>query len=84
MAMGLVDRVAQPGEAVAGAVEFCEDLVAVPQRAMTQTRAMARKHLMEYVRENRQRNADSFFAEWKQPETQGPLQELVERLKKKE
>jgi enoyl-CoA hydratase/carnithine racemase len=83
MAMGLIDWVAEPGQVVATAVEFCEELLALPQRAMMQTRTMARTELVELVRRDRQRDGDFFFSEWKRPETQKELHKLVERLKKR-
>lgn len=79
--MGLLDRVVVPDEVVSCAVEYCRELVALPQGAMTQTRTMARKDLVEYVRENRQLDADLCFTQWMMPETQGMLHELVGTLK---
>jgi enoyl-CoA hydratase/carnithine racemase len=83
MAMGLVDRVAQPEDVVPMAVGFCQELLALPRRAMEQTRTLARRELIEFVREHRRRDGDFFFQEWKRPETRKPLEELVERLAKK-
>jgi enoyl-CoA hydratase/carnithine racemase len=83
MALGLIDWVAQPDEVVSTAKGFCEELIALPRRAMEQTRTLARRELVEIVQNNHRRDSEFFFAEWILPETQGPLREVVARLKKR-
>jgi enoyl-CoA hydratase/carnithine racemase len=83
MAMGLVDWVAQPEEVVAKAIEFCEELIALPRRAMDNTRTMARRELVEYVNRNHRRDANFFFEEWKRPETQAVLKDVMKQLKER-
>ena len=83
MAMGLVDWVAQPEEVISRAIEHCKELLGLPQRAMDNTRTMARRELVEYVARNHRRDGTFFFEEWQRPETQGPLHEVVEKLRSK-
>jgi hypothetical protein len=83
MAMGLVDWVAQPEEVVAKAIEFCEELIALPRRAMDNTRAMARRELVEYVNRNHRRDGNFFFEEWKRPETRAVLEDVMKQLKER-
>jgi enoyl-CoA hydratase/carnithine racemase len=83
MALGLIDWVAQPDEVVSTAKGFCEELLALPRRAMEQSRTLVRGELVEIVQKNRQRDSEFFFAEWMLPETQDPLREVVARLKKR-
>jgi 3,2-trans-enoyl-CoA isomerase len=68
---------------VAKAIEYCEELVALPPRAMKQTRTMVRRELVEYVGRHHRRDGTFFFEEWVRPETQGPLHDVVEKLKSK-
>jgi 3,2-trans-enoyl-CoA isomerase len=81
MAMGLVDWVSQPGEVVAKAIEHCEELVALPQRPMVQTRTMVRRELVEYVGRHHRRDGTFFFEEWVRPETTATLEEVMKKLK---
>ncbi len=81
MELGVVDQVVPPQDVVRTALDWCESLVALPKRAMIQTRAAARAQFVEFVRSNRRQDADRFFEEWHRPESQEPLRRLVERLK---
>ena len=81
--IGLVDRVVPPGEVVAEALSWCSELVGLPPRAMALTRQVTRADLIELVRSARREDSRRMLDEWFRPETQGPLRELLARLKKR-
>jgi len=83
MAMGLVDWVSQPGEVVAKAIEYCEELIALPRRPMEQTRTMVRRELVEYVGRHHRRDGTFFFEEWGRPETKACLEDVMTKLKER-
>jgi Delta3-Delta2-enoyl-CoA isomerase len=78
--LGLVDEVVPAEQAVDRAVRWCQDLLALPQAAMSLTRKQARADLVgEFARD-----IDHELAEvgswWWSKETQAALQHVVEQL----
>lgn len=80
--MGLVDLVVPPIEVVAEARRWCDEVVALPSRALALTRGVARSRLVELVRSNRADDCVRLRDEWFRPDTQEPLRRLVAQLKK--
>jgi 3,2-trans-enoyl-CoA isomerase len=80
--VGLVDVLAEPGEAVGEAVQWCEQLLRLPQQAMNITRQAARASIIERAQENEQ-YAETAADYWFSEETQQMMRQLVENLDKK-
>jgi enoyl-CoA hydratase/carnithine racemase len=83
LAIGLVDELVAPEGVVERALELARDTTALPRRAMTATRALARRDLAESFAREQRATWESFVEDWFAAETQGVLAALVERLKKK-
>ena len=81
--IGLVDEITAPGQVIPRALEWCQDLLALPQQAMLGTRAEARSDLVALFRRDLQPEQQDVIASWWRPETQSTLRALVERLQKK-
>jgi enoyl-CoA hydratase/carnithine racemase len=81
LGIGAVDAIAPPGEAVAEACRWCDQLIALPARALRLTREVVRSELVEVVRRNRARDRERLLDEWFRSETQEALREMVARIK---
>lgn len=80
---GLVDELA-PAESVVGrALEVARELLALPQGAMSRTREMSRRELVELFDARQEAAFARFVDDWFSDETQGAMRALVARLKKK-
>jgi len=80
--IGLVDELAAPEAVVGRAVEIARDHLAVPDRAMRDTRRMARRDLEESFEREERATWESFVEDWFSEETQTALRALVARLRK--
>jgi 3,2-trans-enoyl-CoA isomerase len=80
--VGLVDEVAPLDDVVPRALTWTRDLLVLPRRAMTGTRARARRPLVEAFGTVDDRMLDDVTDQWFSPEAQATLQALVARLKK--
>jgi len=80
--VGLVDEVAPLDEVVPRAHAWCEEVIALPRRAMRLTRAASRRDLVDLVVEHGARDRERFATEWFEPEVQEALKQLVVRLGK--
>lgn len=79
--LGLVDELADdPASVVTRALEWCNELLALPGPAMTRTRAMARADLHRLFQDGTESEADRFVSAWSEESTQQELRRLVERL----
>ena len=79
--IGLVDELADdPQGVVARSIEWCRELIALPNGAMLQTRAMARADLHRLVQDSANQDAERFVGVWFEESTQQVLRGLVERL----
>lgn len=82
--IGLVDELADdPETVVRRAVEWCEQMLALPQSAMRTTRAMARADLHRVFENSSEFGVERFVEHWFAETTQATLRALVERLGKK-
>jgi len=81
LAMGLVDEVVAPAKVVEAAYAWCEGVISAPRRTLELSRAVARRDLVELVENNRVEDTRVLHEEWFRPEAQGPLRELIARLK---
>ena len=80
--IGLVDELADdPDDAVARSIAWCERHLALPRRAMSESRAMARADIRSWFEGNGKLQPGDFTAGWFEAETQQTLKALVERLK---
>jgi enoyl-CoA hydratase/carnithine racemase len=80
--IGAVDAVVPAGEVVAEACRWCNELVALPARAVRLTREVVRSELVDMVRRDRVRDRERLLDEWFRPETQQALREMVARIKR--
>lgn len=81
LAVGLVDENAPMGEVVERALARCERLLSLPPRAMTETRAAARRDLVELFASVDERYLDELVDLWFSDETHAALTRLVRRLR---
>jgi enoyl-CoA hydratase/carnithine racemase len=81
--LGLVDELAPPDRVVPRAIELCQSLLALPPRAMTETRRMARAGLARLFDDAGDAEVEKVLADWFSEETQGAMRALVERLAKR-
>jgi enoyl-CoA hydratase/carnithine racemase len=79
--IGAVDAVVPAGEVVAEACRWCNELVALPARAVRLTREVVRSELVDMVRRDRVRDRERLLDEWFRPETQEALRQMVARIK---
>lgn len=80
--IGFVDDLAPGDQVVARAAEHCQRLLAFPPGAMTETRRLARADLVALFDETGG-ELDLMTGFWFNPETQGALRSLVEKLAKR-
>jgi len=79
--IGLVDELAvDPQSVVDRAVEWCQQLLALPRHAMLSTRAMARADLHRVFDETSPASADQFLEIWFEESSQQVLRQLVAKL----
>jgi len=81
--IGLVDELALPAEVVPRALERAAEFLRLPERAMRETRRMARADLAEIFAAEQRATWESFVDDWFSAETQRTLHALVVRLKTK-
>ena len=82
--IGLIDELADdPASAVARAIEWCEQHVALPRDAMLITRKMARADLRALFDEEHELGVEKFVDIWFSDSTRSTLTAMVERLSKK-
>ncbi len=81
--IGFVDELQPQGEVVARAIEYAKFLSNLPPSAMTTTRGLARKPLIELFDDLDESAIEGFVDAWFSDETQGALTALVEKLSKK-
>jgi 3,2-trans-enoyl-CoA isomerase len=81
--IGLVDELISPDRVVERAVEWCRALVALPPKAMTATRRLARADLAALFTGGTDEEVEGMLDEWFSAETQTVMRELVERLAKR-
>jgi enoyl-CoA hydratase/carnithine racemase len=82
LSAGLVDELAPPEEVPERAVAWCRSLLAVPQRAMSVTRRLARTDLVTLFETTSEEELQMVLDNWWSEETQGVLRALAARLGK--
>ncbi|MFC5741640.1 enoyl-CoA hydratase/isomerase family protein [Dyella tabacisoli] len=83
LSYGLVDELAAAEQVVPRAIQWLNQLLALPPRAMLATRALARADLADAYADVDALPLDDFLDGFFHEETQSVLQQLVARLKKK-
>ena len=79
--IGLVDELADQDNVVARAVVWLQHLLGLPHQPMLQTRALARRDLVEALDPSLSQ-LERFVDAWHAPDTQAALRALVDKLKK--
>ncbi len=79
-AIGLVDELAEPGEAVGRAVAWLERLVRLPRRPNAVTRRHARQPMIEAIETFFEQDVAEFLESWNLPETRRAVAAMVARL----
>jgi enoyl-CoA hydratase/carnithine racemase len=79
--IGLVDELVDPSEVTARAIAWLQELIRLPHHPMLQTRAIARRDLIEAMSPDLIQ-LDRFIDAWHAPDTQAALQALLVRLRK--
>jgi Delta3-Delta2-enoyl-CoA isomerase len=80
--IGLVDEVTEPEDVVTRAVEWCNNLLALPPHAMSATREESRADLVALF-ERVEAETEEMIQSWWSEETQNTLHAVAERLGKK-
>lgn len=80
--LGFVDELAPPQKVVDAAIQWCQQLLALPQEAMTRTRQLARADLVALFG-SLEPELERVIESWWSPATQSALRDLVQRLGKK-
>lgn len=80
LAAGLVDELAPVDEVVARAIAYGRELLRLPRRAMTETRAMTRSDLVELLAEDDEALIDYLVDAVRSPETRRTLEAVAARL----
>ncbi|MBV8051309.1 MAG: enoyl-CoA hydratase/isomerase family protein, partial [Acidobacteriaceae bacterium] len=83
LAAGLVDHLAPPDDVIGRAVQWCENLLALPREAMTMTRRIARADLTTYFEQDLESEVQKVTASWWASETQSVMHGIAARLGKK-
>lgn len=83
LAVGLVDALEPPAQVVPRAVAWCEQLLALPPRAMASTRAMARQRLLDVFDLRDDAMVERAVDAWFDDETQTTLEALAAKLGKR-
>jgi len=81
--IGLVDELAPHEQVVERAVEWCQSLLALPPKAMTATRRLARADLAALFAGDDEEEILGVLDEWFSDETQRVMREVAERLTRK-
>lgn len=81
-AIGLVDELVAHDQVVVRAIAWLQALLALPRAAMSATRAIARRDLVDAVSDPARLDLDHFLDEWHSAPTQAVLRALVARLGK--
>jgi len=80
--IGFVDELTEAENVVARALEWLRALLALPARAMSGTRAIARAELVTAFDAARAQNADEFVRGWFSDESRATLTAVMAKLKK--
>ncbi len=76
--LGMVDELVEPEQVIARAIEFAQQLVALPPIAMNTTRLQAKADLLQHLADANDAQLTTEY--WFSEETQAAMQALVDRL----
>jgi enoyl-CoA hydratase/carnithine racemase len=79
--LGFVDEVVPAGDVVAAAHRWCEGIIQSPSQALSDTRLVLRRDLVDAIHTHSKDDADLFTDKWFEPELQTAMRDLVARLK---
>jgi enoyl-CoA hydratase/carnithine racemase len=82
LAIGMVDALTDAGGVVTLAVNWLEELLALPSGPMLATRRMARADIIQALDGFTQAELDRFLDGWNSADSQAALRDLMQRLKK--
>jgi len=83
LAIGLIDETAPADQVVERALDWCRAITALPPKAMAKTRDASRAGLIRCMDEGLAGELDQLVDNWFDPEAQGALHAMVERLAQK-
>jgi enoyl-CoA hydratase/carnithine racemase len=83
LAVGLVDELAEPEQVPAQALAWLQNMLKLPGNAQRDTRAIARRDLLESIMDPDRMELPRFIAAWQSPQTQAVLQHVVANLGKR-
>ncbi|MFA5589954.1 MAG: enoyl-CoA hydratase/isomerase family protein [Lysobacteraceae bacterium] len=83
LAVGLVDELAEPEQVPAQALAWLQNMLKLPGNAQRDTRAIARRDLLESIMDPARMELPRFIAAWQSPQTQAVLQHVVANLGKR-
>src|SRR5258707_12537095 len=81
--IGLVDELVEPDQVIARAIEWLRSLLALPPRAMSETRRIARADLIAAFDAHRSGDVDDFVRGWFGEESRATLTAVMAKLKAK-
>ena len=79
--IGLIDEVAPMTDVVDTALAWCERIIEAPAAALSDTRSVVRRKLVEAIRSCREADTRRLTDLWFEPELQAAMRLLVERLR---
>ena len=79
--VGFVDELAPVGDVVGAARRWCENIIQSPSKALSDTRSVLRRDLVESIQRHNKDDVRLFTEQWFQPELQTAMRDLVARLK---
>ena len=83
LAVGLVDELAEPEQVPAQALAWLQNMLKLPGNAQRDTRAIARRDLLESIMDPARMELPRFIAAWQSPQTQAVLQHVGANLVKR-
>ncbi|NLB15072.1 MAG: enoyl-CoA hydratase/isomerase family protein [Gammaproteobacteria bacterium] len=83
LAVGLVDELAEPEQVPAQALAWLQNMLKLPGNAQRDTRAIARRDLLESIMDPARMELPRFIAAWQSPQTQAVLRYVVANLGKR-
>lgn len=81
--IGLLDEIVPAEEVPRRALQWCEEVLALPSEAMSYTRAQARADLRAFFQKDLRPEIEEIGKSWWHPQTQAVLHAMAERLTKK-
>lgn len=80
--IGLVDELVEPGQLLARARQWLEELLKLPRSPMLVSRGIARADMLKALADFSDGDLDAFLEQWQSPDTQAAMVAVMARLKK--